>query len=419
MSVQPREYFMNGKSILLNKYQDVENAKNDQDIDVNSGLYQSSMNQTGNQFLESNRYNNQTQLPINPNSNNYINQSGELNSLYSPNSNNMNSPTQNFDTNTNFNNTNGFQTQKNFYNTDGQNYMNPNNDYNDVGARTNYNKGYYPYNQNMNSQTQNGMTEEMRKNLERLVENLYDYYYSTKGFFQNDPKLLIEFYWEYKRRFIKKVRISEKIKELMYYREEDVVNCINDYLNNIKDRMKNASTYYNSTTYNSKVKKSSSVKPGQKNINNKCNYTFTKDTLRRLYPKQEEMEKRERDKLNCDDFNSFFTKLLNYYQNKNNYKLTNNKDELIEFWQNIENKEKLGLQWENGENDLIEEMELFFNDEEIIQRLSDIFYRHTKLRTYHPRPLHDFWAKDLTEINRYYSGLNKYSKDDLYVLLKK
>jgi len=118
MSVQPREYFMNGKSILLNKYQDVENAKNDQDIDVNSGLYQSSMNQTGNQFLESNRYNNQTQLPINPNSNNYINQSGELNSLYSPNSNNMNSPTQNFDTNTNFNNTNGFQTQKNFYNTD-------------------------------------------------------------------------------------------------------------------------------------------------------------------------------------------------------------------------------------------------------------------------------------------------------------
>ena len=419
MSVQPREYFMNGKSILLNKYQDVENAKNDQDIDVNSGLYQSSMNQTGNQFQESNRYNNQTQLPINPNSNNYINQSGELNSLYSPNSNNMNSPTQNFDTNTNFNNTNGFQTQKNFYNTDGQNYMNPNNDYNDVGARTNYNKGYYPYNQNMNSQTQNGMTEEMRKNLERLVENLYDYYYSTKGFFQNDPKLLIEFYWEYKRRFIKKVRISEKIKELMYYREEDVEKCINDYLNNIKDRMKNASTYYNSTTYNSKVKKSSSVKPGQKNINNKCNYTFTKDTLRRLYPKQEEMEKRERDKLNCDDFNSFFTKLLNYYQNKNNYKLTNNKDELIEFWQNIENKEKLGLQWENGENDLIEEMELFFNDEEIIQRLSDIFYRHTKLRTYHPRPLHDFWAKDLTEINRYYSGLNKYSKDDLYLLLEK
>ena len=62
------------------------------------------------------------------------------------------------------------------------------------------------------------------------------------------------------------------------------------------------------------------------NINQKQNSEkdkpkFTKETMRRLYPKQEEMEKRERDKLNCDDFNSFFTKLLNYYQNKNNYKL--------------------------------------------------------------------------------------------------
>ena len=132
----------------------------------------------------------------------------------------------------------------------------------------------------------------------------------------------------------------------------------------------------------------------------------------------EEMEKREKDKLNCDDFNNFFTKLLNYYRKEKN-KLTNDKDELIHFWSNIENKEKKGLQWENGESDLIEEMELFFNDEEIIERLSNIFYRHTKVRTYHPRPLHDFWAKDLTEINRYYYGLKKHSKDDLYLLLTK
>ena len=426
MSCQPREYFLNGKAIILNKYQEVENAKNDQDIEANSGFHQSSigknMNQTGNHFVDSNGFNNQTQLPISPNSNNYINQSGELNTLYSPNSNNINSPTQNFDNN-NFNNTNtnGFQTQKNFYNTDGQNYAYQNNDFSDLGTRTNYNRAYNPYNPNMNSQTQNQntMNEEMRRHLESLVQNLYDYYYTTKGFFQNDPKILIDFYWEYKRKFIKKIRVPEKIKELMNFREEDVESCISYFLNNIKERMINGSTYYNSTTYNTKIKRSSSVKPGhENNINNKCNSNFTKETLRRLYPKQEEMEKREKDKLNCDDFNNFFTKLLNYYRKEKN-KLTNDKDELIHFWSNIENKEKKGLQWENGESDLIEEMELFFNDEEIIERLSNIFFQHTKVRTYHPRPLHDFWAKDLTEINRYYKGLKKHTKDDLYLLLTK
>ena len=113
---QPRDYFLNGKAIILDKYQDVENAKNDQDIEainsMGSGMYQSSVgrnfNQTDNQFQESNRFN-QPKIPINSNTNNYINQSGELNTLYSPNSNNLNSPTQMFDTNNN-----NTLTQKNY-----------------------------------------------------------------------------------------------------------------------------------------------------------------------------------------------------------------------------------------------------------------------------------------------------------------
>ena len=104
-----RDYFLNGKAIILDKYQDVENAKNDQDMDavnsMGSGVYQSSVgrnfNQTDNQFQESNRFDNQPKIPISSNTNNYINQSGELNTLYSPNSNNLNSPTQMFDTNNN------------------------------------------------------------------------------------------------------------------------------------------------------------------------------------------------------------------------------------------------------------------------------------------------------------------------------
>ena len=41
----------------------------------------------------------------------------------------------------------------------------------------------------------------------------------------------------------------------------------------------------------------------------------------------------------------------------------------------IPKKEEKRMEWENGETDFIENMELFFNDEEIINRLSDIFYK--------------------------------------------
>jgi hypothetical protein len=261
------------------------------------------------------------------------------------------------------------------------------------------------------------MTQQKWKKLEELVEKLYDYYYTTKGFFQNDPKMLFDFYYEYKKRFMKGIRITERILELMYYKEEDVQNCISHFLNNIKNRFKNTSyNNFSSTMGNTKVKRSVSMtRTGETNINNKYSKKFTKDTLRRLYPKQIEVEQRERDKLNCDDFYGFFQKLLSsYYKEKG--RLTNNKDELINYWKDIPNKRRKGLEWENGEKDLIEEIELFFNDENIIQRISDIFYKHTKFRTYHPRPLHDFWEYNLTEEDRYYNGLNKHSKDDLYTL---
>ena len=430
MATQPREYLCNGKSILLNKYQDVEDAKNDQEIEalnsMESGVYQSSIgqtfNQTGNQFQGSNRFNNQTNLPQGSTiKSNYVNENNELNSLYSPHSNN-NYATQNFDVNNNLNysNGNGYQTQKNFYNTDNQNYYGPNqyNQFNNkVGMQTDY-RQYYPNNQNQNMMSQNQMSKEMKENLERLVENLYDYYYTTKGYFQNDPKELCNFFYEHKKRFNKGIRITERIKELMYYREEDVENCIYNHLNNIRNRIRSSSTNYGSTTFGTaKVKRSASFyKTGDNNINNRYNTTFTKETLRRLYPKQEEIEKREKEKLNCDDFYSFFHKLLDYYYKEKNH-LTNDKDEIIQFWRDIPNKTSKGLQWENGEKDLIEQIEFFFNDEEMVQRISDIFYKHTKLRTYHPRPLHDFWQKDLKENDKYYNGLKKYSKDDFYLLL--
>ena len=195
MSYQVREYFCNGQSILPDRYEEVEKAKHDQEIDalnsMGSGMYQSSrgnnFNQTGNQFQDSTGFNNYGQNPNSSHTNNMINQNGEI---YSPNS---NYPIQQFDSNSNFNNTYGttFQSQKNYYNrTDGQNLINQNNNMNNVGMRTNY-QPYYPNNQNSNTQINS-------QNLEREVENLYDFYYARRGYFPNEPETLTKFYLEYK-----------------------------------------------------------------------------------------------------------------------------------------------------------------------------------------------------------------------------
>ena len=182
MAYQSREYFCNGKSILLNSYQDVDNAKNDQEIDalnsMGSGFYQSNkgdnFNRTGNQFMDSTRFNNQSQKMFGT-SNNFNKQNGEMNSIYSKNT--VQPPVQNFDLN---NNSNGFQTQKNYYNTDGMNYQNQNQNqnqsFNNVGMNTNYQQF------NINNQQSQKLTQpQLKKKLEELVENLYDYYYSTKN----------------------------------------------------------------------------------------------------------------------------------------------------------------------------------------------------------------------------------------------
>ena len=163
MSYQVREYFCNGQSILTDRYEEVEKAKHDQEIDtlnsMGSGIYQSrqknNFNQTGNQFQDSTGFNNYGQNPNSPHTNtNMTNQKGKI---YSPNSNNMNYPVQQLDLNSNFNYlyVNTFQSQNNFNSrTDGQNLINHNNNMNNIGMRTNY-QTYYPNNQNnKNSNTQ-------------------------------------------------------------------------------------------------------------------------------------------------------------------------------------------------------------------------------------------------------------------------
>ena len=421
MSYQVREYFCNGQSILPGSYEEVEKAKHDQEIDalnsMGSGMYQSSQgnnfNQTGNQFQDSTGFNNYGQNPNSSHTNNMTNQNGEI---YSPNSNNMNYPVQLFDSNSNFNNTYGntFQSQNNFYNrTDGQNLINQNNNMNNVGMRTNY-QPYYPNNQNI----QNSNTQFNSQSLEKEVENLYDFYYARRGYFPNEPDTLYKFYIEYKNQYDKGIRVNERLKPLMQYIKEDVKECIKYCINRIRNRFRGNSTNYNSTFSDSnKFKRTANFSSSMDlKVKNSYNPKFSKETLRRLYPRQTELEMREKQKLNCDNFNQFFKKLLDYY-NKEKNKKTNDCEELKQFWIDIEDKRKKGLEWENGDKDFLEEMDLFFSEDEVVKRTSDLFYRHTKFRTYGPYPLHNFWERDLTSLDRYYNGLAHYSKDGFLQLL--
>ena len=280
--------------------------------------------------------------------------------------------------------------------------------------------------QNMDDKTMNEnnnnlvyvLTDNSRKQLEIEVEKLYDYYYMTKGYFQSVPEELFKFYLDYKRRYNKGQRVPKKFEYLMKFREEDVDECIRYFLQNVRNRFKSSITNENASTFqNTKVLRSMSAKKGFDNtIKNTYTIKLTKETEERLYPRLKEIEKREKQKQNCDDFPSFFRKLLKYYH-KEKGRYTNNPDTLIDYYKSIPNKEKKRMEWENGENDLVENMELFFDDEEIINRMSDIFYKHTKFMTYNPTTLHNHWQHFMTKEDRYLNGLSKYSKDDFYSLL--
>ena len=393
MELQGRTYMTNGQSILMKEYEDVNKAQNNLDFDFQKSLGSQGF-QTSSKFPP-NQENNTL------NNNNFFTAS------------NLNYPTQNFGNTFNqMNNSNGFS------NTNPKQFAKTDINGNPIAEMT--------QTQNMDDKTMNEnnnnlvyvLTDNSRKQLEIEVEKLYDYYYMTKGYFQSVPEELFKFYLDYKRRYNKGQRVPKKFEYLMKFREEDVDECIRYFLQNVRNRFKSSITNENASTFqNTKVLRSMSAKKGFDNtIKNTYTIKLTKETEERLYPRLKEIEKREKQKQNCDDFPSFFRKLLKYYH-KEKGRYTNNPDTLIDFYKSIPNKEKKRMEWENGENDLVENMELFFDDEEIINRMSDIFYKHTKFRTYNPTTLHNHWQHFMTKEDRYLNGLSKYSKDDFYSLL--
>ena len=392
MEIQGRTYMTNGQSILLKDYQDIKNARSNFDNEMQNSL-------------GSLAYQTSSKFPLNNNNN--------------P---NLKYPEQSFGNTMNqMANSNGFE--QSYQNNFGQTYNNVNNNMNmtnmsrtqDMKKAKTFSPGQ-EINEN-NAQTYQ-LTPESRRQLELEVEKLYDYYYMTKGYFQSEPGELFNFYLDFKRRYNKGVRVPKKLENLILFREIDVEECLNAFINKVKNRFKSGYLRENSSTYqNSGFKRSISAKKTfDNNIKNTYHLKLTKETQERLYPRLKEIEKREREKQNCEDFNTYFKKLLEKFKSDRGY-YTNDKDVLIDYYKNLPKKEEKNMEWENGETDFIENMELFFNDEEIIQRLSDIFYKQTKLRTYHSTTLHNHWQHFMKEKDRYLNGLNKYSKDDFYSIL--
>ena len=56
------------------------------------------------------------------------------------------------------------------------------------------------------------LTKESWEQLKKEVEKLYDYYYLTKGYFQNDPNELYNFYLDFRIRYDKGINIPNTME---------------------------------------------------------------------------------------------------------------------------------------------------------------------------------------------------------------
>ena len=394
MELQERKYLINDNSILLKEYKDVNKANNNLEYEMQNSL-------------GSNAFQSMSKFPQNQeNKNNTFTNS------------NMNYPVQNFENSANpmnASNGNGFQSFPNkFSKTD--NITNQN--YNMNGSQNNnqFAQTYQPGQGNYSKPEQNyQLTKESWEQLKKEVEKLYDYYYLTKGYFQNDPNELYNFYLDFRIRYDKGINIPKRLNNLMKYRDEDIDKCIDEFLKNVKDRFK---TNLSSTTQNSRIKKCQSAKKSFDNtIKNTYKKTSYQNIVNNLYPKS--LQKKNENVRNCDlTFDEFFKKIvISYY--KKNKKFTNDINELVEHYKDLPNKEDKNMEWENGERDFVENIELFLNDSEMVTRLSNIYEKKTKLRTYHPTILHDYWQHFMSKEDKYLKGLYKYNNDDFYSLLEK
>jgi hypothetical protein len=172
----------------------------------------------------------------------------------------------------------------------------------------------------------------------------------------------------------------------------------------------------------SKSNESNKAGPGSiQAVGNKFKSKFNQQTLKRLYPflKSDEDQQKINTSTNIQSIEKISEKLISYYY-KYHKEYTNEESRLFEFWSamNVEEKEKCGLKWTLGDKNFEASLMDYFSEGKIIKRLSKIFENVCGYECFHPRPLHDYWFKQVTNETKYLKGLNKFDTDSLYKILE-
>lgn len=144
----------------------------------------------------------------------------------------------------------------------------------------------------------------------------------------------------------------------------------------------------------------------------KENPKFTEETLKRLYPIESKSEK-------INTTATIFEKVVKLHFNKKKV-LSNDSDVLESTIKNLttDEKEKNNLNFPQGDNYLISQIETFLSDDAVIDRIITMYAKICGYRCFHPRPLHDFWSYNLNNDDKYFRGIAKFDPDTLYLKLE-
>jgi len=240
---------------------------------------------------------------------------------------------------------------------------------------------------------------------EEVYNIIKEQHKKTKGFPEYRSQILFNFFLEYRTFKKRHLKVPTAIEPLLFYDNKTIKDMLDTIYNKYLEKQhkeKNKRDLY--------LKKlSSHNKP-----------KFTKDTMKRLYPKLKENEIE-----NVQDYRSIdkvFERVVYHYYIKNgDYKDSNDEKTIISFWQNIPDDEKNAyfLNWDAGENSFVAEVSKFLSDDEILNRIARLFKKVCGYDASHERPLHDYWEKQITYENKHLKGLAKYHPDVLYSMLQK
>lgn len=247
-------------------------------------------------------------------------------------------------------------------------------------------------------------TQYVKVNLlpEELITGLKDHYYKVRGMIENKPEVLFNFFNEFKTYPKRGLKIPQKIQGLFSFTDEDIYYSLKFYYDTMLKSMAETKT---STVLGTKYHRSGVIV-------NKFKTKFSQETLKRLYPIETKEEVN-----NINNIERFVAKLIALYKMENKT-FTNDENDLYNFWLNFQEKEKFSLKWEAGERNLEAVLINFFSEDKIILRLVSIFSNVCNYECHHPRPLHDYWAHQISTEDKYFKGLNKFDSDTMYRLLE-